>query len=154
MDQEIKFTETFPISTCRREGNGHWMAGGVRENEGVKYSYYNKFDGIWKNDYPNGKGIQIHRVFNGPENIVPYTREEGTYIYGYLNGEAVIVDINNKGIVRTFCFTVNHGKPIGIEYDSSNKEYPIIISRAEEDYNHIFRVNEINIFGARGAMKE
>ncbi len=137
-----------------REGNGHWMAGGVRENEGVKYSYYNKFDGIWKNDYPNGKGIQIHRVFNGPENIVPYTREEGTYIYGYLNGEAVIVDINNKGIVRTFCFTVNHGKPIGIEYDSSNKEYPIIISRAEEDYNHIFRVNEINIFGARGAMKE
>ena len=69
--------------------------------------------------YPNGKGIEINHIFGTPEDMIPYTKTDGKYKNGYLDGQTMKWTIRNDGTKQTYSFTAVYGKPVFIEDENT-----------------------------------
>lgn len=137
-----------------REGKGIWLSQNATICDGNSYPCFYLFEGMWKNDYPNGKGIEISHIFGTSENIIPYTKTDGEYKDGYLDGRAMQIAIDNGGDKRTIYFNAVNGKPVFIKDENYNGGKSKLFARSVEDENYGVYAEEGTRFRVRSAHKE
>lgn len=137
-----------------REGYGIWFNQNPLTSDHGTYSSYYLFEGAWKDDYPNGKGIEINHIFGTPEDMIPYTKTDGEYKDGYLDGQTMKWTLRNDGTKRTYSFTTVYGKPVFIEDENANGEKSRLLARSAEDENHGLYAEEDTLFFVHGAKKK
>lgn len=104
----------------KREGHGNWIYCRQKNGEYI----YDKFDGEWKEDYPNGYGkwenVGINSTLSWPIVIT-----KGNYMDGYEDGAMTNIHIASNGREDIMHYDTVHGKSavIGRVYSEDGISY-------------------------------
>lgn len=108
------------------------------------------FKGTWKEDYPNGEGIN--------KNYISYDggaveTRQGEYIDGYENGTRTI-SMARSGEADVYQYTVTKGTPDNIEIDLNTDEPIVGMEHVSGPDINVWNCEDEDIWGVDGAMKK
>lgn len=127
-----------------------------RQGYGVWYKYYQDtgfsslFEGIWKDDYPNGSGKLSYYDPNATGNYSYLTIQQGEYKDGYEEGTRIMTMNTYANGVSSYYYTCSRGIPTVLNVDQDGRR----LIALREDTQEITLSWSGNAFAVPGARIE
>ena len=129
----------------KRSGEGFWYSENFDYGLDVVF-----FNGIWKEDYPNGEGKS--REYLSYDGGAVETRQ-GAYTDGFENGSMTISITGAEG-GDVYQYTVSEGIPDQIEFDLDSEEPVVAMEHISGPDVNRWHYDDGDFWGVDGAMKE
>ena len=128
----------------KRSGNGAWYL----EEAGWGLSVY-LFEGIWKDDYPNGAGTAREYLSCNGGTVV---MQQGEYAEGLENG-AMTISLAGPGGTDVYQYTAKNGTLDQVEMDPDAEENMAVVEHISGPDTNRWDFEEGECWGVFGAMK-